>query len=323
MTATYTGTRHTPATAGRLHSPRLPRPAATREHRATRRQEHSHQKKPMNAPRPNTKTHRLFPVPERRCSQRQQAGLHPAQTPPHTPRAGQPAPAATQVTGGELRHATSPPAVRRPAVAPATGDEFTDQARPDDAVGISRWRGRRTPVNPPCPVHRETSSQAPAHKTAGAGTDAGLPGHLLRTAFRDDQCRPSAGAQPCRAVDIDRVQQRDAPAEHCPDTERKLLTPPADGQPYRTRPPTAAGRPPRPKVRASRGVSLPHDPVASRTLPRAATGALRPPAQRRGHARGSTTRRAADAPVPTTASHEQAAPIAEAGMKADAFEGVV
>jgi hypothetical protein len=43
----------------------------------------------MNAPWPNPKTHRLFQVPERGCSQGQRLGLHPAQTPPHTPRAGQ------------------------------------------------------------------------------------------------------------------------------------------------------------------------------------------------------------------------------------------
>lgn len=301
MTRKDIDTRHAPAAASRLHSPRLPRPTATREHRASRQQERSRQSKPMNPPWPNAKTHPLFRVPERGCSQEQQPGLQPAQMPPHTPRAGQPAQVAMQVTGGELRLATSPPPVRLPAVAAATGDEFACKAWLDDAVGISRWHGRRTPVKPPCPVHRETSSQAPAHETAGAGTDAGLPGHLLRIAFCDDECQPPVGAEP----------------------EGERFAPSADGQPCRTRPPAAAGRRPRPKVRASRDVYLPQDPVASRTLPRAAAEALSAPAERRGHGRGSTTRCAADAPVPTTASHEQAARIAETGTKADTFEGAV
>ncbi|MDX2705033.1 hypothetical protein PV350_19510 [Streptomyces sp. PA03-6a] len=265
MTAKDINTRHAPATAGRL-----PRPTARREDRASRQQERSRQSKPMNAPWPNAKTHRLFQVPERRCSQGRQLGLHPAQTPPHTPLAGQPAQVAMQVTGGEVCLATSPPAVRLPAVAAATGDEFARKAWLDDAVGISRWHGRRTPVTPPCPVHREASSPAPAHETAGAGTDAGLPGHLLRIAFCDDECQPSVDAEP----------------------EGEILAPLANGQPCLT-------------------------------LPRAAAEALRAPAERRGHARGSTTRCAADAPVPTTASHEQAARIAETGTKADTFEGAV
>ncbi|GGU52918.1 hypothetical protein GCM10010211_16860 [Streptomyces albospinus] len=73
-----------------------------------------------------------------------------------------------QVTGGELRLAVRPLPVGLPAIAPAAHDEFTCQARLDDAVGISRWCGRRTPVKPPCHVHRESSSQAPAHETARA-----------------------------------------------------------------------------------------------------------------------------------------------------------
>ncbi|QHC23707.1 hypothetical protein [Streptomyces sp. GS7] len=74
-----------------------------------------------------------------------------------------------QVSGGELCLAVRPLPVELPAVVAATGDEFTCEARLNDAVGSSRWHGRRwTPVKPPCQVHRETSSQAPAHETAGA-----------------------------------------------------------------------------------------------------------------------------------------------------------
>ncbi|MFE7234727.1 hypothetical protein ACFVAF_29625 [Streptomyces sp. NPDC057596] len=140
---------------------------------------------------------------------------------------------AMQVTGGELRLAVCLMPFGPLAIAAATGDEFTCEAWLDDAVGISRWRGRRTPVKPSCQVRRETSSQAPAHETAGAGTDADLPSHLLRISFCDDECRP---------------------------------------------------------------------PV---------------------HAWGGETRCAAGTPAPTAAAQEQAAPIAEADMRADAFEGVV
>ncbi len=322
MTRNDIDTPHAPAATGRHHSPGLPRPTATREQRASRQQEHSRQEKPTNAPWPNTQTHRPFPMPERGSSQVQQPALHPAQTPPHTPRAGQPAHVAMPVTGGEPHPATSPLPARLRAVAAATGDEFTCEARPDDAVGISRRRSR-TPVKPRSQVHRETSSQAPAHETASAGTDTGLPGHLPRIAFCDDECRQSLGAEPCRVVDIDRVQQRDVPAERGRDAERELFAPSADGQPCRTHPPAGTRRRPRPKACASRGVDLPQDPVASRTPLRAATGALRTPAERRGHTRGSKTRCAAGAPVPTAASQEQAARIAEAGMKADASEGMV
>lgn len=104
-------TRHAPAAAGQLHSPRLPRPTATREHRASLQQERSLQGKPMNAPWSNAKTHRLFQVPERGCSPGQRLSLHRAQTPPHTPRARQPAQVAMQVTGGPRRryaHLTGP-----------------------------------------------------------------------------------------------------------------------------------------------------------------------------------------------------------------------
>ncbi|MFE7711628.1 hypothetical protein ACFU6I_39070 [Streptomyces sp. NPDC057486] len=275
----------------------------------------------MNAPWPDPQTHRLFQVPGRGCSQGQRLGLHPAQTPPHTVRAGQPAQVATQVTGGELRLTAGPLPVEPPAVAAATGDEFTCAARPDDAVGISRWRGRRTPVKPPCQVHRETSSPAPAHETAG--TDAGLPGHLLRTPFCDDECRPPAGAEPCRVVDIDRVQQRDVPAECGRDTEGELFAVPAHGQPCRTRPPAAAGRRPRSKVCPFGRAGLPQGPVVGGTLLRAAAEALHAPDERWGHAWGGTTRCAAGAPAPTVAAQEQAARIAEPDMKADAFEGVV
>jgi hypothetical protein len=275
----------------------------------------------MNAPWPNAKTHPLFQVPERGYSQGQRLGLHPAQTPPNTPRAGQPAQVTMQVTGGELRLTVSPLPVELPAVAAATGDEFTCEAWLDDTVGISRWRGRRALVKPPCHVHRETSSQAPAHETAG--TDAGLPGHLLRTSFCDDECQPSVDAEPCRVVDIDHVQQRDVPAECGRDAEGELFAVSADGQPCWTRPPAAAGRRPRPKVCASRRVNLPQGPVVGGTLLWAAAEALRAPGERWGHARGGKTRCAAGAPAPTAAAQEQAARIAEAGMKADAFEGVV
>ncbi|MGW1029842.1 hypothetical protein ACWD4J_40275 [Streptomyces sp. NPDC002577] len=280
----------------------------------------------MNAPWPHAKTHRLFQVPEHGCSQGQRLGVHPAQTPPHTPRAGQPAQVAMQVTGGELRLAVRPLPVELPAVAAATGDEVTCEAWLDDAVGISRWRGRRTPVKPPCQVHRETSSQAPAHETSG--TDAGLTGHLLRIPFCYDECQPSVGAEPCRVVDIDRVRQRDVPAECGRDAEGELFAVSADRQPCWTRPPTAAGRRPRPKACASRRVGLPQGPVVGGTLLWAAAEALCAPGERWGHARGGKTRCAAGAPAPTApaptaAEQEQAAQIAEAGMKADAFEGVV
>ncbi|MFJ6563015.1 hypothetical protein ACIQMV_24760 [Streptomyces sp. NPDC091412] len=170
MTRKDSDTRRAPEAVGRLHSPRLPRPTAMREHPAGRRQERSRQGRPMNAPWPNARTHRLFQVPECGCSQGQRLGVHP-------------------------------------------------------------WRGRRTPANPSCQVHREASSQAPAHETAG--TDSGLPAHLLRISFRDDECRP---------------------------------------------------------------------PV---------------------HAWSGKTRCAAGAPAPTAAAQEQAARIAEADMRADAFERVV
>lgn len=233
MTRKDIDTRHAPAAAGQLHSPRIPRPTAMREHPAGRLQEQSRRGRPMNAPWPNARTHRLFQVPECGCSQEQRLGVHPAQTPPHTPRTGRPAQVAMQVTGGELRLAIGLLPFEPSAVAVATGDEFTCEAWLDGAVGISRWHGRRTPVKPSCQVHRETSSQAPAHETASAGSDAGLPGHLPRISFRADERRP---------------------------------------------------------------------PV---------------------HAWGGTTRCAAGAPAPTAAAQEQAARIAEADMRADAFEGVV
>ncbi|WP_326793170.1 hypothetical protein OHA79_39595 [Streptomyces sp. NBC_00841] len=276
----------------------------------------------MNAPWPNAKTHRLFQVPERGCSQGRRLGVHPAQTPPHTPRAGQPTQVAMQVTGGERRLAVRLLPGKLPAVA-ATDDEFTCEAWLDDAVGISRWRGRRTPVKPPCQVHRETSSQAPAHETAGAGTDAGLPGHVLRIPFCDDECLASVGVEPCRVVDIDRVQQHGVPAECGWDAEGEPFAVSADGQPCRTHPPAAAGRRPRPKVCASRRVNLPQGPVVDGTLLWAVAEVLRAPGERWGHARGGKTRCAAGAPAPTAATQEQAARIAEAGMRADAFEGVV
>ncbi|MGG2463994.1 hypothetical protein ACO0M4_30120 [Streptomyces sp. RGM 3693] len=106
------------------------------------------------------------------------------------------------------------------------------------------------------------------------GTDAGLPGHLLRIPLCDDECRPSVGAEPCRVVDIDRVQQRDVPV--------------VGGTPLWT-----------------------------------ASQALRAPGERWGRARGGKTRCTAGAPAPTAAAQEQVARIAEAGMKADAFEEVV
>lgn len=313
--------RHAPAAAGQRHSPRFPRPTAMREHRAGRRQERSGHGKPMNAPWPNAGTHRLFQVPERGCSRRQRLGVHPAQTPPHTPRAGQPAQVAIQVTGGELRLAVCLMPIEPPAVAAATGDEFTCEARLDDAVGISRWRQRRTPVKPPCQVHRETSSQAPAHETAG--TDTGLPGHLLRIPFCDDECQPSLGVEPCQVVDIDRVQQRGVPAECGRDAEGELFAVSADRQPCWTRPPAAAGRRPRPKVCASRRVNLPRGPVVGGTLLWVAAEVLHAPGERWKRAWGGKTRCDAGAPAPTAATQEQAARIAEAGMGADACEGVV
>lgn len=117
--------RHAPAAAGQLHSPRLSRPPAMREHRTGRRQEWSGRGKPKNAPWPNAKAHRLYQPPERGCSQGQQLSIHPTRTPPHTPRAGQPAQVAMQVTGGEPRLAVCLMPVESPAVAAATGDEFT------------------------------------------------------------------------------------------------------------------------------------------------------------------------------------------------------
>lgn len=318
MTRKDIHTRHAPTAACQLHSPRLPRPTAMREHRAGRRQERSRQGKPMNAPWPNAKTQRLFQVPERGCSQGQRLGAHPAQTPPRIPRAGQPVQVTMQATGGELRFAVRLLPVELPAVAAATGDEVTCEAGLDDAVGISRWRGRRTPVKPPCQVHRETASQAPAHETAGAGTDAGLPGHLLRIPFCDDECQASVGVEPCRVVDIDRLQERGVPAECGREAEGELFAVSADGQPCWTRPPAAAGRRPRPKVCASRLVNLPQDPVVGGTLLWATAEALRATGERWGHAWGGKTRCAASAPAPTAAAQEQAARIAEAGTKADA-----
>lgn len=338
MTRKDIDTRHVSAAAGQLHSPRLPRPTAMRDHRAGRQQERSRQGKlmnsmnptnPMNAPWPNAKTHRPFQVPERGCSQGQRLGVHPAQTPPHTPRAGQPPQVAMQVTGGELRLAVRLLPVELPAVVAATGDEFAGETWLDDAVGISRWRRQRTPVKPPCQVHRETSSQAQAqaqaqaHETAGAGTDAGLPGHLLRIRFCDDECQPSVGAEPCRVVDIDRVQQRGVPAECGGAAEGELFAVSADGQRRWTRPPTAAGRRARPKVCACRRVNLPQGPVVGGALLWAATEVLRAPGERWGHAWGGKTRCAAGALTLTAAAQEQAARIAEAGMRAYAFEGVV
>ncbi len=70
------GTRHVPAAAGLLHSPR--RTCLT-------------------------VAHRLLHVSERGCCQGKRLGVHPTRTPPHTPRAGQSAHVATRVTGGELR----------------------------------------------------------------------------------------------------------------------------------------------------------------------------------------------------------------------------
>lgn len=306
MTRKDINTRNAPAAADQLHSPRLPRPTALREHRADRRQERSRQGKPMNAPWSNAKTHQLFQVPERGCSQGQWLGVHPAQTPPHIPRAGQPAQVAMQVTGGELRLVIHLLLVELPAVAAATGDEFTCEAGLDDAVGISRWRGRRTPVKPPCQVHRETPSQPPPHKTAGAGTGAGLPGHLLRIPFCDDECQASVGAEPAG---------RGVPAECGRDTEGELFTVSTDGQPCWTRPPAAAGRP-RPKVCTSHRVTLRRGPVVGGALPWAAAEALRAPGERWRHARGGKTRCAARAPAPTAAAQQQAARIAEAGTKA-------
>ncbi|MEU6572654.1 hypothetical protein [Streptomyces sp. NPDC046805] len=89
----------------------------------------------MNAPWPNAKTHRLFQVPERGCSQGRRLGLHPAQTPPHTPRTGQPAQVAMQVTDGELHLAVRPLPVERPSAAAATGDESAAQ---EQAARIAR-----------------------------------------------------------------------------------------------------------------------------------------------------------------------------------------
>lgn len=122
----------------------------------------------MNAPWPNAKTHRLFQVPERGCSQGQQRGIHPAHTPPHTPRAGQPTQAAMQVIGGELRLTVSLLMVELRVVAAATGGTFVCETWLDDTAGVCRWRGRRASVKPPCQVRRETSSQAHAHESAGA-----------------------------------------------------------------------------------------------------------------------------------------------------------
>ncbi|MFF2503543.1 hypothetical protein ACFVTY_09225 [Streptomyces sp. NPDC058067] len=323
MTRKDIDTRHAPAAAGPLHSPRLTCPTATREHRAGQRQERSRQGKPMNAPWPNAKIHRLFQVPERGCSPGQRLGVHPTQTPPHAPRAGQPARVAMQVTGCELRLVIRLLPVELPVVAAATGDEVTCEAWLDDALGISRWRGRRTPAKPPCQVHRETSSQAPAHETAGAGTDAGLPGHLLRIPFCDDECRPSVGVEPYRGVDIDRVQQSGVPADCGRDAEGELFAVSLDGQLCWTLPPTAARHRPRPTVCASRHVNLPQGPVVGGTRLRAAAEVLRAPGERWAHARGGKTRGAAGAPAPTAAAQQQAARIAEAGMRADVFEGVM
>lgn len=178
-------------------------------------------------------------------------------------------------------------------------------------------------MKPPCQVHRETSSQAPVRETAGAGMDAGLRGHLLRIPSCDDECLPSLGVEPCRVVDIDRVQQRGVPAECGRDTEGELFAVSVDGQPCWTRPPASAGRRPRPKVCASRRVDLPQGPVVGGTLLRVAAEALRASGERWEHACGGKARRAAGAPAPTAAAQEQAAPIAEAGMRADAFERVV
>lgn len=73
----------------------------------------------MNAPWPNAQTHQPFQMPERDCSQGQRLGVHPAQTPPHVLRAGQPAQVAIQVTGGELRLVIGLLPIDLPAVAAA------------------------------------------------------------------------------------------------------------------------------------------------------------------------------------------------------------
>lgn len=314
-------TRHAPAAAGPLHSPRPIGPTAMRAHHAGRRQERSRQGKPLNAPRPNAKTLRLFQVPERGCPQGQRLGVHQAQTPPHTPRVGQPPQVVMQVTGDELRLTIGLLPVELPVVTAATGDEFTCETWLDDAVGIFRWRGRWTPVKPPCQVHRQTSSQAPAHEIEG--TDDGLPGDLLRIPFSDDECRPSVGAEPYRVVDIDRARQSGVPAEHGRDTEGELFAVSADGQPCWTRPPAPVGRRPRPNVCAYRRVDLPQGPAVSGTLVWVAAEVLRTRPERWEHARGGRTRCAAGAPAPTAAAQQRAPRIAEAGMSADAFEGVV
>jgi hypothetical protein len=332
MTYKDINTRHAPAIAGQLHSPRLPRPTATLQPPGPEGSgsQAEHGVMPCCGPlRPK----RLGRSPERGCSQGWRLGLNPAQTPPHTPRARQPAQLALPVSGGELLLVEQPLTAELPVVAAATRGEFTCEAWLDDAVGISQWRGRRSPVGPPCQVHRETFSQAPAHETASAGTGAGLPGRLLQIPFCDDEYQPSVGVEPCRVVDIDRVRQRDVPAE-CgrqreagrrsrpgSPPEEELFAVTADGLCW-TRPPAAAGRRPRPKVCASPRVTLPQGPVVGRTLLWTAAEALRAPGERWKHAWGGRTRCAAGAPAPTAAAQEQAARIAEAGMKADAFEGV-
>ncbi|MGW2908243.1 hypothetical protein ACWC91_38345 [Streptomyces sp. NPDC001204] len=106
----------------------------------------------MNAPWPNARPHRLFQVRESGCSQEQWLGVHPAQTPPHTPRAGHPAQVAMQVTGGELRLAVYLLPFDPPAVAAATGDELTCEAwlcRPP----VHAWSGKtRCAARVPAPT---------------------------------------------------------------------------------------------------------------------------------------------------------------------------
>ncbi len=114
----------------------------------------------MNAPWPNEKARPLSQLPEGGRCLRQRSSLHPAQTPPHTPRAGQPAQADREETDCQLCLRVGPLPVELSAVAAVRGCEFPCEARLDDAVGISRWRGRWTPVKPPRRVHRETSSQS-------------------------------------------------------------------------------------------------------------------------------------------------------------------
>ncbi|WP_265558627.1 hypothetical protein [Streptomyces hygroscopicus] len=304
----------------------------------------------MNASWRNAKTHQPLQVPDGSRFQGRRPGVHWAQLPMDTSPAVLPTLVTMQVTGSELRSAVRLVPVGPYADVASQGHEFACEAGSDDTAGIPRWRVRRIPVAPSRRARREPASPAPADETGDPGADARMSGHLLWVAFCDHECRTSAGEEPCRDGDVDSKQRRDVPGECGPDTEGDVfacgahaaadMVVPADcsgtmllpvipvggglgevlrhGQPCRTCPPAAPGRPVPPKDGASRRVTLPQGPAAGGTLPCAVAQAGHAPEERQEDARGSRTPGAAGAPAPSAVAQEQAARIAEAGMKAEA-----